>query len=206
MNTTPTAPTAPQSPREQASQLVNAFASKTASLEAATAETRAQITTLTAALNQASAPYLMELAKLEDEAKALALKHGPEIFGDKRSLTENGYTLGLRETAAVVVDNEESAIRMIQGDAKAVSILPDSEDTVMALNACLRITITLDREYITRHYDEHPEWFGQYGISVEDRQSASLKKAPPPRVAKPKQKKVAKQLKTTAQAEEQEAA
>lgn len=206
MQTQPT----PLTPREHASKLVNDFASKTANLESATADTRAQITTLTAALNQASAPFLLELANLEQEAKELALAHGPEIFGDKRSLNENGYILCLRETTAVQVEDEAVAIRMLKRDAHDAILHSNSHKEVeMACNACLRVTTELDREYITRHYDEAQEWFQQYGISMVDKLSASLKKAPPPRVAKATQTTAPRKNrkpKATEQAEEQEAA
>jgi|GEM_PF-1812180 len=201
MQTLPTSPT----PRERASALINQFATKTAALEAATAETRAQIVSQTAALNQASAPYLMDLAQLEDQAKSLALEYGPAIFGqDRRSLTENGYVLGLRETTAVVVENEKDAVRMIQQDLQQAEFTSNDEALVMGYKSLLRINVELDREYIDRHFDAHSDFFLQYGISVASRQSASLKKAPPPRPAKAKTKPSPK-LKTTA-VEEQEAA
>jgi hypothetical protein len=185
-------------PRHTACRLVNEYATLKASLESATAETRAQIVNLTAALNAAAAPYELKLKSLEDEAKALALTHGLDIFGeDKRSLTENGFTLALKESAAVQVDDEDAAIRMLQKDAQRGG----SDDTAMACNACLRTVVTLDREYILRHYDEAPMWFEQYGIAVVDKESASLKPAPKPRVSKAKTK-----IKTAEPPMEQEAA
>lgn len=182
--TTPATPT----PREKASQLVNDYARKQAALKAATAGTQAEITALTAALNQASAPYLLELEKIEAEAKALALENGEEIFVGMRSLTENGFTLALRETAAVQVDDEDAAILMLKRDSTMAMLNhPDEaahKAVEIACNACLRTTTILDREYIARHYDEAPEWFQQYGISVVDKLSASLKPAPKPRAKK----------------------
>jgi len=175
MQTTPAHPSA----REKASQLVNDYARKQAALKAATAETQAKITALTAALNQASAPYLLELERIEAEAKALALENGEEIFVGMRSFTENGFTLALRETAAVQVDDEDAAILMLKRDSNAAH-----KEVEIACNACLRTTTILDREYIARHYDEAPEWFQQYGISVVDKLSASLKPAPKPRAKK----------------------
>jgi hypothetical protein len=184
------------SPREQASLLVNDYATKSAALEAATADTRAQITALTAALNQAAAPHIKMLEDIEAAAKALALEHGEEIFGDKRSLTENGFCLALRESAAVQVEDEDSAIRMLRKDAVAGY----GSAVEMACHACLRTTTVLDRDYITRHYDESPHWFQQYGITIVDKLSASLKAAPKPRTKK------ATQLKTAQVPVEQEAA
>lgn len=176
------------SPREQASQLINTYAALKAQLEAATAQTRAEIATLTAALNKAAAPHELQLKELEEQAKQLALTHGLEIFGeDKRSLTENGYTLALKHSAAVEVDDEAAAIRMLQRDAKDAELMRDWKvELAMACNACLRVSIQLDREYITRHYDEAPNWFEQYGLRVVDKQSASLKPAPKPRASKAK--------------------
>lgn len=186
------------SPREQASRLINDYARLKATLEAATAETRAQIAALTAALNQASAPHLLELDRIEHQAKTLALEHGAEIFGeDKRSLSENGFTLALKEAASVQVEDEEAAIRMLRKDA----LRGGSDDTAMACKACLREKVELDREYITRHYDEAPSWFEQYGITVVDKLSASLKPAPKPRASKAKTK-----LKTAETPMESEAA
>lgn len=200
MNITPETPV--RSPREQASQLINDYARLSATLDAATADTRAKITALTAALNEAARPHKEALERIEAAAKKLALEHGAEIFGEeKRSLTENGYTLGLRESAAVEVEDEAGAIRMLQKDAGGAG-----RDTAMACNACLRTTVELDREYITRHFDEAPEWFAQYGISVVDKQSASLKPAPKPRTAKAKQVKKPKGLQTTEPAQEAQAA
>jgi len=83
------------------------------------------------------------------------------------------------------VDDEESAILMLKRDIK-VAEANQATETAMACSACLRINVELDREYITRHYDEAPQWFGQYGISVVDKNSASLKPAPKPRTRKTK--------------------
>jgi hypothetical protein len=81
---------------------------------------------------------------------------------------------------------------MLQRDAKDAELMRDWKvELAMACNACLRVSISLDREYITRHYDEAPAWFAQYGISIVDKQSASLKPAPKPRAAKAKQAKKA---------------
>lgn len=185
--------------REQASALLNEYATLKASLEAATAPVKAQITGLVAALNAAAAPYEEQLKRLDEQAKAMALAHGPAIFGeDRRSLTENGFTLALKESASVEVDDEEAAIRMLRKDAASLSV---NDDTAMACNACLRTKVELDREYILRHYDEAPGWFEQYGIEVVDKQSASLKPAPKPRASKAKT-----QLKTAAAPVESEAA
>lgn len=190
MNSDPSASTIlPRTPREEAAHLLNEYARIQALITAATAEPQAKIIHLTAALNEAAAPFKAKLEEIEARAKKLALEHADALFGeDSRSLTENGFTLRVRETAAVEVEDEESAIRMLKKDAERGG----SDDTAMACNACLRVSIVLDREYILRHYDEAPTWFAQYGITVEDKKSASLKPAPKPRTAKAKQVKKSK--------------
>lgn len=171
-------------PKHRACEIVNEYARIKAALEAATANTRAEIINLTAALNAAAKPHEAKLEALEKEAKQLALDHGEAIFGDdKRSLTENGFTLGVRETAAVEVEDEQAAIRMLCKDAASAL----SEAHELACRACMRVQRDLDREYILRHYDESPVWFHQYGIKVVDKKSASLKPAPKPRTPKAKQ-------------------
>lgn len=192
MNPTPNTPVIEQrTPREQASWLINEYAKLKSILDAATAETRAKITAATAALNTASAPHLEKIEHIENVAKQLALEHGPAIFGeDRRSLTENGFTLGVRDTDAVQVEDEANAIRMLQRDAKAAK----TKEGRMACNACLRVHAELDREYILNHIDDHddaPFWFEQYGLSVVTKQSASLKPAPKPRSVKVKKLKTA---------------
>jgi hypothetical protein len=204
MNTTPPVIT----PREQASLLVNAYASKSALLEAATADTRAQITALTAALNKAAASHLLELDQIEAQAKALALEHGEEIFGDKRSLIENGYKLALTATDEVEIDGgEEAACQRIK---RAFAELGSADDAAtrcarLALNACLIVTTKINRTYVRDQYDAAPEWFEDLGLRLIDKDSASLKKAPPPRVAKPAATKTTKR-KAAAPPLEQEAA
>lgn len=201
MNPTPSIPT--MTPRERASELINSFARKQAALIAATSQTQAEIAALTAALNKVSAPYKLELEQLEAEAKQLALEHGKEIFAGARTLIENGYCLGIRETSAVQVDDEEAAIHMLKRDAhNAIFTAGAQEEAVrIACNACLRTTTVLDREYISRHCDEHPEWFAQYGISLVDKVSASLKPAPKPRAKKATTKLATKEAADTAMKE-----
>ncbi|MCF7785591.1 MAG: hypothetical protein K9N47_05680 [Prosthecobacter sp.] len=150
----------------------------------------------------------MELANLEQEAKELALAHGPEIFGEKRSLTENGYKLALTATDEVEIDGgEEAACSRIR---RALAKIGNGDDDAsrnnrLALNACLNVTTKINRTYVKDQYDGSAAWFEEHGLRVVEKESASLKKAPPPRVAKAKQKKAPK-LNTTEQAEEQEAA
>lgn len=191
------------SPREHATQLLNDYARRKAALDAVTSSVRAEIINLTAALNQAAAPHEAELKQLEKQALALALEHGAEIFDeDKRSLTQNGLVLAVRESAAVEVDDEAQAIHTLRRDAFHAE-RSSERDTQMACNACLRVTVELDREYILRHFDDSPAWFAQYGIAVVDKKSASLKPAPKPRVAK---SKTVKNLKTAEEPMESEAA
>lgn len=188
-------------PKHRACQLVNDYARLKAALDTATAPIRAEITALTAALSTAAKPYEAQLEAIEQEAKQLALDHGEALFGDdKRSLTENGFTLALREAEAVQCEDEAAAIHMLEKDAAAT--LPGS-DTAMACNACLRVTKALDKEYILRRFHEAPAWFAQYGIEVVEKQSASLKPAPKPRATKATQ---AKKLKAADMPVESEAA
>ena len=193
MNTTPHNPTI----REQASALVNNYARKSAALEAATADTRAQIAALTAALNKASAPYVEELENIELTAKAFALEYGEEIFGDKRSLTENGFCLAIRPSDVVQCEDEETVLVALMRD----SLKGPTDADKIAASACVRLAPTLNKQYILSQYDAAPAWFAQYGISITERISASLKPAPKPRAKK------ATKLKTAEQpAQEQEAA
>jgi len=181
MNIDTTAPT----PREQASLLINDYARLKATVEAATADTRAQIAALTAALNQAAAPYLMQLEQIELQAKTLALAHRPEIFGeDRSSLTENGFTLAVRPTEAVTCEDEENALHALM----VASVKGRNTAERLAASACVRLNPQLNKTYILEQYDRAPDWFAHYGIAVVDKVSASLKPAPKPRAAKAKAK------------------
>ena len=213
-------PPTPRTPRERASFLINSYASKTAALEAATADTRARITALTAALNQVSAPYLLQLANLEQEAKELALAHGPDIFGDKRSLVENEYKLGLTAVEEVEMDADEQTVcRIILADLRLVErdiAEAEAKGEAMkahsftyqrlALTSLLNTKYSINRTYVKDNADQSADWFECYGIRVVKSDSASLKKAPPPRLPKATQKNKAHKLQTTGQVEEQEAA
>jgi len=171
-------------PRQYALELLTDYATTKASLEAAAGPTLAQIAALQASLALATEEHKTRLESLEEKAKALALEHGAEIFGsDKHSLTECGHILAVRPSQAVQVDNEEAAILMLKRDANMGDL-----NTAMACHACMRVTTELDRQYILRSYEQSPEWFGQYGIQVVDKLSASLKPAPKPRASKPKTK------------------
>lgn len=183
--------------REHASHLINAYAHKSAILEAATSETKAQIAALTAALNKAATPHLAELDAIADEAKKLALEFGPEIFGEERhTLIENGYCLGTRTADVVTCDDEAATITaLMRESAKGAT-----EGDRLAASACLRLDPQLNKQYILSQFDSAPEWFALYGIGIAERVIASLKPAPKPRTKK------ASKLKAAEQAEEQEAA
>jgi len=189
-------------PKLEASRLINDYALKSAALEAATADIKAELAALTAMLNKASAPHAAELEKIEAEAKALALEHGPAIFGNKRSLIENGYKLSLTATDEVDLGGtEDDVCRRIKRALAAA--LPEDEHERLALNALLNVTVKLNRTYVRNNYDESPAWFEQYGLSLVQKDSASLKKAPPPREKKAVQNKAKG---TEAQDQEKEAA
>lgn len=193
MNTTPT------TPRLEAKALLNEFAVKQAALKQAVAPHITVIKQREAALNEATAAYKIELETLEARLKKLALEHGEEIFGeDSRSLTENGFILQLRTTEAVQCDDEAAAIR----ELLHLSRTARKQDSKIAALACLRTKTELDKEYIARHFEAHSEWFAVFGISVIEKDSASLREKPP---AKPKAAKKAK-AKKTAETELEEAA
>lgn len=176
--------TTPPTPHQQALDLLAQIATTKASLEAASAPTLAQIATLQAALTLATSEPKARLAALEEQAKQLALTHGPEIFGeDKSSLIECGLILAVRPSQAVQIEDEDSTILMLKRAAESTDL-----NSAMACKACLRVTTELDKQYILRAYDESPRWFAQFGITVVDKLSASLKPAPKPRQSKSKAK------------------
>jgi len=182
-------------PKLEASRLINDYALKSAALEAATADIKAELAALTAMLNKASAPHAAELEKIEAEANALALAHGAAIFGkESRSLTQNGFILQVRSSHAVVCEDEASAMR----ELLHLSRNAKTQEAQIAALACLRTKTELDKDYITKHYDNHREWFNVFGLEVVERETASLKPAPKVKAKKATQKK--------AQAEEKEAA
>ncbi|MFZ2279284.1 MAG: hypothetical protein WAW39_15940 [Prosthecobacter sp.] len=191
-----TQPTTTLDPRTEVSRLVNLYAAKTATLNAATADVRAELTALTASLNKIEAPHRAELDKIEADAKALALQHGPEIFGDKKSLTENGYCLAIRLTDVVQCEDEDATLAALMREAVKGSTDADK----IAASACVRLNPELNKQYILSQFDDAPEWFAQFNISVNERLSASLKQAPKTRARK------ATVLKATEQPQQEAAA
>jgi hypothetical protein len=179
----------PTSPRLEAKALLNEFAVKQAALKQAVAPHITEIKQREAAINEATAAYKIELETLEARLKKLALEHGEEIFGeDSRSLTENGFILQLRTTEAVQCDDEAAAIR----ELLHLSRTAKTQDAQIAALACLRTKTELDREYIAKHFAAHSEWFEVFGLSVVEKDSASLREKPPAKpkaVKKPKAKK-----------------
>ncbi len=193
MQTAPVTP--PTDPRLEASRLVNLYATKSAALNAATADVRAELAALTASLNKIEAPHKAALDAIEAEAKVLALAYGEEIFGDKKSLTENGYCLAIRPTDVVQCADEEATLAALMRE----SLKGTTDADKIAASACVRLSPELNKQYILSQYDAAPQWFSLFGISVAERLSASLKQAPKPRAKK------ASKLKTT-DADQQEAA
>ncbi|MCF7788640.1 MAG: hypothetical protein K9N47_21130 [Prosthecobacter sp.] len=191
-----TQPTPTTDPRTEASRLVNLYAAKSATLNAATADVRAELAALTASLNKIEAPHRAELDKIEAEAKALALQHGEEIFGDKKSLTENGYCLAIRPTDVVQCEDEDATLAALMRE----SIKGATDADKIAASACVRLNPELNKQYILSQFDAAPEWFALFSISVNERLSASLKQAPKPRAKK------ATKLKTTEATQEEAAA
>lgn len=173
-------------PRQQALDLIASYATHKAALDAASAPTLAQIASLQAALATATCEAKARLEDLEDQAKTLALQHGPEIFGpEKSSLAECGFILAVRPSESVKVEDEDASLRALQRDAESPAA---PLATKLAAQACLRVKRELNKSYILENHQHAPEWFAQYGITVEERQSASLKPAPKPRQAKAKTK------------------
>lgn len=167
-------------PREQASQLVNTYATKSAALIAATADVRAELAALTASLNKIESPFKLELEQISDQAKALALEHGKDIFGERSSLTENGYVLGIRPTDVVQCEDEDATLAALMREA----VKGTTDADKIAASACVRLNPELNKQYILSQFDAAPEWFALFGISVTERLSASLKQAPKPRARK----------------------
>jgi hypothetical protein len=166
--------------RQTAKNLLNEYAVKKAALEQAVAPHITEIKQRQAAINEATESHKAELESLEAKLKKLALDHGAEIFGtDSRSLTENGFVLQLRSTEAVQCEDENAAIRELLRLARVAQ----TQDAQIAALACLRTETKLDKEYIARHFEAHSEWFAVFGISVVEKDSASLREKPP---AKPK--------------------
>lgn len=172
--------------RSKALQLLADYATTKANLDAASTPTIAKITALQSALSTATAEIKARLERLEEEAKQLALEHGIEVFGpERKSLQENGFILAVRPTAAVEIEDDDFAVRQLQDRANAPDV---DQQTKVACLACLRIKVEINKPFILQHYDTSPEWFHEFGISVVDKESASLKPAPKPRAAKAKTK------------------
>jgi len=176
---TPPTPTTTD-PRTEASRLVNLYATKQATLTAATADVRAELAALMASLNKIEAPHRAELDQIEAEAKALALQHGEVIFGEKKSLTENGYCLAIRPTDVVQCEDEDATLAALMREA----VKGTTDADKIAASACVRLSPELNKQYILSQFDAAPEWFALFGISVAERLSASLKQAPKPRARK----------------------
>lgn len=213
-----TQPTPTTDPRTEASRLVNLYATKEAALNLATAEVQAQLTAATAALHKIKAPHQLELDEIKAAAEELALKHGPEIFGTKRSFVENGWKLGLTAVEEVEMDADEQTVcRIVLRDLREVERKIEDAETAgdalrvqdlqyqrLALSSLLTIKYSVNKTYVKDNADDSADWFEMYGVRVVGRDSASLKKAPPSQAGKTAKKSA--KLKTTEPAPQEAAA
>lgn len=202
----------PTPPKEQAIHLLADYATAQSALKAATAEFEAEAIKITAAIAKATAAEKARIEELEEQLKALALKHGAEIFGDKRGMVESGWKLGLTEVEEVEMDGDEQTVcRVILRDLKWVekkieaAEAKDDKAAVLALNyerlalsSLLTIKTAINKSYVRDNADASTEWFEQYGIRVIQRESASVKPAPKPRVPKSKKAKAETELEEAA--------
>lgn len=167
---------------------LSALALKKAALAQTVADFKTKLAGLQHAITEVTAPEEAAIEAMEAELKALALEHGPEIFGaDRRSLTENGLKLALTETDSVEIDGgEEAACSRIQKQLAALQ--GDDSDVArlqrLALSACLTVKTTINKRYVQENYDTTPDWFEALGLRVVTDDSASLRAAPKPREKK----------------------
>jgi len=188
-----------QTPKEQALHLLADLAAAQADLKTAIAPHEAEAIRIQAAITKATAKEKARIDELEEELKALALQHGPEIFGQgHRSLIENGLRLLVTESEAVELLGEEDDIcRRIYRDLQAAKKLHER----LALSSLLTIKLAINKKYVLDNYDAAPDWFQHYRLGIEERENASVKPAPKPRTAKSKTTKKAPQgIETEAEA------
>lgn len=180
-----------QTPKEKALSLLADLATAQADLKTAVAAHEADAIRIQAAITKATAKEKARIAELEEELKALALQHGPEIFGPgHRSLIENGLRLLVTESEAVELLGEEDDIcRRIYRDLQ-VAKEPHER---LALSSLLNLKLAINKRYVLENYDKAPEWFEHYGLGIEEKENASVKPAPKPRTAKSKASKKAPQ-------------
>lgn len=196
---------APKTPREQVIHLLADYATAQADLKAATAPFEAEATRISAAISKATAKERAQIDALEAELKALALQHGPEIFGDKRGLVEHGWRLGLTETEEVEIDGDEQTVcRRILQELKRVEKEIEGAEALgqqtrlrslgferLALSSLLSIKLAINKPYVKDNAEESADWFEQYGIRIKASESASVKPAPKPKTPKAAKKPAA---------------
>ena len=201
----PTTPTAPKTPREKVIHLLHDYATAQADLKAAKAPFEADATRIKAAIAKATAAEAARLDALEAELKDLALKHGTEIFGDKRGLIENDWRLGLTSVEEVEIDGDEQSLcRRILQELKRVEREIEGAEALgrekelralgferLALSSLLSVKLSINKPYIKDNADESADWFEQYGIRVTSHDSASVNPAPKPKTAAAKKSKPA---------------
>ncbi len=190
--------TTPLTPREQAIHLLSDYATAQADLKAATSPFEAESTRISAAIAKATAKEKASIEAIELELKALALEHGPAIFGDKRGLVENGWRLGLTDVEEVEIDGDEQTLcRRVLQDLKRVEKQIEAAELAgdqaalrslgferLALSSLLSVKLAINKTYVKDNADDSADWFDQYGLRIIDRESASVKPAPKPRVPK----------------------
>lgn len=185
-------------PREEAIHLLADFATAQAALKAAVAPFEAETAQINAAIAKATAAEKARIEELEEKLKAMALKHGPEIFGEKRGIIENGWRLGLTEVEEVEIDGDEQTVcRVVLRELKRVEKEVELNEKVqdekrlrelsfehLALTSLLSVKLAINRTYVKDNAELHADWFDQFGIRVIERESASVKPAPKPRTGK----------------------
>lgn len=178
-------PTTPTTPKEQALHLLAEYSAAQSTLNAATAPFEAQKAAIDAALTKATAAEKSRIEALEAELRVLALAHGPEIFGaGHSSLIANGYRLLVTESEATELLQDEDAIcRRIYADLRAME---GSEDKLsrLALASVLNMKLSINKAYVLANYATAPEWFLHYGVTIADKENATVKPAPKPKATK----------------------
>lgn len=201
MNTDPdTTPTPPPSIKEQSIHLLAEYATLKAKQNAISAPFLAQIAIIQQAVAAETAPIQEAMDKIKDQAEALGLANAAEIFGEHRSsVTASGHTLKLSESEAVSFNDEGLTINRLLREAGKAHLIIEPEDAGktegdrMAAAACLRISVEVNKAYVQSMYPGFRDWFNERGIFLEPTISVKLAEAPKPRVTKPKRAKGTKQ-------------
>lgn len=190
----------PPAIRTQVIELLGKYAVAQSSLKAATASFDAQVAQIESAVATATAVTRAEIEQLEKQLKALALEHGDTIFGDARSLIVGGFKLGLKAVEAVELEGDEDfvcrqIVKRIKEVEAAIATAKEASDSesartlgfeLAALSGLVVTTHKINREFVKAHAEGHADWFASLGISIAERDSASLVVAPKPKAGKPK--------------------